>query len=174
MIHEILDDLHTGKVLYNLDCCLPAGVGVECAAATKPAPVWLFYHKPATSIFEKIGATRRVFGMRMLPTLRTKEYHNVCTECINDVKELGTHTNKESWCRSLCRIANATNEENHLRSKHGDIQAINDYFYQKSVALPCKIKTSKRLLCMFLFYFVLYFHHYTMTLILLCVLLYMR
>lgn len=143
-IHEILDDLRTGKVLYDSDRCLPASVVVERVAATKPAPVWSFYRKLATPIFEKIGATKRVFGMRILPVSKSKEYHHVCTECINDVKELGTNANEESWQRSLCKIANTTNGENHLRSKHGDSQAVKDYFHRKNVASPSKTKASKR------------------------------
>ena len=62
--------------------------------------------------------------MRILPILKSKEYHHVCTECINDVKELDTNANEESWQRSLCKIANTTDGENHLRSKHGDSQAL--------------------------------------------------
>ena len=96
-IHEILDDLRTGKVLYDSDRCLPASVVVDRVAATKPTPVWSFCCKLATPIFEKIGATQRVFGMRILPVSKSKEYHHVCTECTNDMKELGTNANEESW-----------------------------------------------------------------------------
>jgi hypothetical protein len=146
-IHEILDDLRTGKVLYDSDRCLPASVVVDRVAATKPTPVWSFCCKLATPIFEKIGATNQVFGMRMLPITNTKEYHHVCTEeCINDAKELGTNANEESWQRSLCKIANTTNGEHHLRSKHGDSQAVEDYLHQKNVDSPSKLKASISLL----------------------------
>ena len=84
-IHEIPNDLCTIKVLCDSNCYLPVSGTVKCVAATKPAPSWLFYCKLATPILEKVGTTKWVFEMRMLPVSKTKKYSHVCTEEMKDV-----------------------------------------------------------------------------------------
>ena len=76
-IHDILEHLRTGTVLYDSGSCLPANVIVSHIPATKPTPVWGFYRTLATPILEKVEATQWVFGMRMLPVSNTKEYHHI-------------------------------------------------------------------------------------------------
>ena len=79
----------------------------------------------------------------MLPVSKTKEYHHICTECIKDVKALVEGANEESWRRSLYKIPNTSNGENHIRTKHSDSPAVQEYFDRKKASSPSKIKGGK-------------------------------
>ena len=74
--------------------------------------------------------------MSVLPSSKTKEYTHICMECIKEVKALGEGANEESWRRSLCKIPNTSNGENHIRSKHINSPAVREYFDRKKASSP--------------------------------------
>ena len=126
-LKDLMDDVFTGEVSFDIDRCLPASVKANPLVG-RTATFWNLLRLLEMPIRDNITQPKRFLGTKAVTVNKTKSYIHLCVECCKEVKALGGGTHEESWRRGLCKISNTSNAVNHLRSKHRLSVAVQAFF----------------------------------------------
>jgi hypothetical protein len=132
-LHDILEDLETGRVNMDETTCLPTSV-LTYRSASRKAEVWKFFLDLKQKIKRKTSHGKRASYAPIVED-KTTVYTNVCTFCLRDMKNDGHLYLPQSWMNSLKLMKGSTsNAERHLNTSHGDEPEVIAFTAGKSCA----------------------------------------
>ena len=132
-LHDILEDLETGRVKMDETTCLPTSV-LTYRSASRKAEVWKFFPDLKRKIKRKTSNIKRASYAPIVED-KTTVYTNVCTFCLRDMKNDGHLYLPRSWTKSLKLMKGSTsNAERHLNTAHSDEPEVIAFTAGKSCA----------------------------------------
>lgn len=110
---------------------------VKVSAIPKNGEAWKFFNNlvtpirmPPTSPSQTIPSRGRVRQTTLNVVSSGKLKEQVCLLCLEEVVS-NDNRSSDSWTVCLCTIANTSNGEQHLKSKHGKHTDVIDFFLKK-------------------------------------------